>query len=199
MLLSSASAFRLSLRPAEYQPGHYDMTVILSEPLTLPCGAKLTNRIAKGAMSEGVADVENHSTVRLDTLYRRWARSDAGLLFTGNIQVDPNHLERPLNIVIHDDGGKEQLARLASAGKSAGAHFWAQLSHTGRKVFSNINSAPLAPSAVALDMGPIVSFPTPRPMTEDDIGHTINHSPAQQKRRRTLALLVCHYTGRAHT
>ena len=94
------------------------MTVNLSEPLTLPCGAKLTNRIAKGAMSEGIADVDNHSTARLETLYRRWAESRAGLLFTGNIQVDPNHLERPLNIVIHDDGGKEQLARLVSVGTS---------------------------------------------------------------------------------
>ena len=55
-------------------------------------------------MSEGIADVDNHSTARLETLYRHWARSGAGLLFTGNIQVDPNHLERPLNIVIHDDG-----------------------------------------------------------------------------------------------
>jgi 2,4-dienoyl-CoA reductase-like NADH-dependent reductase (Old Yellow Enzyme family) len=150
------------------------MTVALSESLTLPCGAKLANRVAKGAMSEGIADVENHFTVRLETLYRRWAKSGAGLLFTGNIQVDPNHLERPLNIVVHDDSGKKQLARLARAGTSAGAHFWAQLSHTGRKVFSNINSAPVAPSAIALDMGPLVSFPTPRPMTEDDIGHAIN-------------------------
>jgi 2,4-dienoyl-CoA reductase-like NADH-dependent reductase (Old Yellow Enzyme family) len=140
----------------------------------LPCGAKLNNRIAKSAMSEGIADVDNHSTARHETLYRRWAGSGAGLLLTGNIQVDPNHLERPLNIVIHDDSGKKQLASLASAGTSAGAHFWAQLSHTGRKVFSEINSAPLAPSAIALDMGPMVRFPTPRSMTEDDIGRAIS-------------------------
>jgi 2,4-dienoyl-CoA reductase-like NADH-dependent reductase (Old Yellow Enzyme family) len=67
------------------------------------------------------------------------------------------------------------LARLAEAGKSEGGHFWAQLSHTGRKVFSNINSSPLAPSAVALDMGAIpgVNFAVPTPMSEDDIGHAI--------------------------
>jgi 2,4-dienoyl-CoA reductase-like NADH-dependent reductase (Old Yellow Enzyme family) len=150
------------------------MTVTLSQSLTLPCGAKLTNRIAKSPMSEGIADLDNHSTARLETLYRRWAGSGAGLLFTGNIQVDPNHLERPLNIVIHDDSGKRQLAGLARAGTSVGAHFWAQLSHTGRKVFSTINAAPLAPSAIALDMGPMVSFPTPRAMTEDDISRVIN-------------------------
>jgi 2,4-dienoyl-CoA reductase-like NADH-dependent reductase (Old Yellow Enzyme family) len=157
------------------------MTCNLSEPLTLPSGAQLTNRISKSPMSEGVADVDNHSTTRFETLYRRWAESGAGLLFTGNIQVDPNHLERPFNIVIHDDGGKEQLARLASAGTSAGAHFWAQLSHTGRKVFSNINSAPLAPSAIALEMGSMVTFPTPRPMTEEDIGHAINQFASAAK------------------
>jgi 2,4-dienoyl-CoA reductase-like NADH-dependent reductase (Old Yellow Enzyme family) len=157
------------------------MTVTLSDPLTLPCGAKLPNRIAKGPMSEGIADVDNHSTARYETLYRRWAKSGVGLLFTGNIQVDPNHLERPFNIVIHDDGGKEQLARLARAGTSAGAHFWAQLSHTGRKVFSNINPGPLAPSAIALNMGPSVTFPTPRSMTEDEIAHAIDQFASGSK------------------
>ena len=62
------------------------MTVSLSESLTLPCGAKLTNR----TMSEGIADLDNHSTSRLETLYRRWAKSGAGLLFTGNIQSIPS-------------------------------------------------------------------------------------------------------------
>jgi 2,4-dienoyl-CoA reductase-like NADH-dependent reductase (Old Yellow Enzyme family) len=85
-------------------------------------------------MSKGMADLNNNATPRLETLYRRWAVSGAGLLFSGNIQVDPDHLERPLNIVIHDESGQEQLARLAAAGRSGGAQFWAQLSHAGRQV-----------------------------------------------------------------
>lgn len=147
----------------------------LAQPLELPCGAVLANRLAKSAMSEGLADFDNHSTPRLETLYRRWGGSGAGLVLTGNIQVDRSHLERPNNLVIDDESGRTQLARLAEAGKSQGAHFWAQLSHTGRKVFSSINAAPLAPSAIALDMGriPGVSFSVPTPMTEADIRHTI--------------------------
>jgi 2,4-dienoyl-CoA reductase-like NADH-dependent reductase (Old Yellow Enzyme family) len=151
------------------------MTHPLNQPLDLPCGVTLPNRLAKTAMSEGLADVDNHSTPRLETLYRRWATSGAGLLFSGNIQVDPDHLERPLNVVIHDGRGREQLARLAAAGKQGGAHFWAQLSHTGRQVAAALNPAPLAPSAVKLDVmrGAGLEFAPPRAMTEAQIAHAI--------------------------
>ncbi len=71
------------------------MTNPLSQSLQLPSGAILANRLAKAAMSEGMADANNHSTPRLEALYRRWARSGAGLLLSGNIQVDRWHLERP--------------------------------------------------------------------------------------------------------
>src|SRR5213076_1374406 len=143
------------------------MTTSLLTPLRLPNGAVLTNRLAKAAMSEGMADANNHSTPRMEVLYRRWARSGAGLLLSGNIQVDRWHLERPGNIVIDDESGQEQLARLAAAGTSEGAHFWAQISHTGRQVQSTINASPLAPSAVDLDVmrGAGFSFATPRAMT----------------------------------
>jgi 2,4-dienoyl-CoA reductase-like NADH-dependent reductase (Old Yellow Enzyme family) len=151
------------------------MPKALTQSLSLPCGAVLPNRLCKTAMSEGMADADNHATPRLETLYRRWARSGAGLLFSGNIQVDPDHLERPLNIVIHDEGGASALARLAAAGKSGGAAFWAQLSHTGRQVDAAINPAPLAPSAVEVDVmrGVGFNFARPRPMTEDEIERAI--------------------------
>jgi 2,4-dienoyl-CoA reductase-like NADH-dependent reductase (Old Yellow Enzyme family) len=147
----------------------------LSQSLQLPGGAILANRIAKTAMSEGMADANNHSTPRLEALYRRWARSGAGLLLSGNIQVDRWHLERPGNVVIDDESGQQQLVRLAAAGTSEGAHFWAQLSHTGRQVQSMINASPLAPSSVDIDVmrGAGFSFATPREMTEEQIQHAI--------------------------
>jgi 2,4-dienoyl-CoA reductase-like NADH-dependent reductase (Old Yellow Enzyme family) len=152
------------------------MTNPLARPLDLPCGARLSNRLAKAAMSEGLADSGNHSTPRLETLYRRWAGSGAGLLLSGNIQVDRWHLERPNNVVIDDDSGRAQLARLAEAGTSQGAHFWAQLSHTGRQVSSYINPAPLSSSDVEIDVirNAGFSFAKPKPMTEADIGHAID-------------------------
>ncbi|MFM0012734.1 hypothetical protein PQR46_07195 [Paraburkholderia sediminicola] len=44
----------------------------LSQSLRLPSGAILANRLVKAAMSEGMADANNHSTPRLEALYRRW-------------------------------------------------------------------------------------------------------------------------------
>jgi 2,4-dienoyl-CoA reductase-like NADH-dependent reductase (Old Yellow Enzyme family) len=154
------------------------MTNLLDWRLDLPCGATLSNRVAKAAMSEGLADSGNHSTPRLETLYRRWAGSGAGLLLSGNIQVDRWHLERPNNIVIDDESGRAQLARLAEAGTSRGAHFWAQLSHSGRQVRSYINPAPLSCSDVEIDVMRNVGFsfakPKLKPMTEAEIGRAID-------------------------
>lgn len=168
----------------------------LSRPLTLPCGVTLQNRICKAAMSEGMADANNHSTKRLETLYRRWANSGAGLLFSGNIQVDPYHLERPLNVVLHDTTGMEQLAKLASVGKSGGAHFWAQLSHTGRQVDAAVNPAPLAPSEVELDVvrGTGLDFGRPRAMTELEISRAIRQFgfAAQQVREAGFSGVTLH-------
>ena len=150
------------------------MKNLLSEPLVLPNGVVLANRLSKVAMSEGMSDLDNNSTARLETLYRRWAVSGAGLLFTGNIQVDRDHLERPLNIVIDDKSDFSRLARLAEAGKSGGAHFWAQLSHPGRQVHEALNPSPLAPSAIELEvLRGMGDFAVPRAMTEDDIAKAI--------------------------
>src|SRR5690606_1384385 len=76
------------------------MPVSIADPLTLPCGVRLKNRLAKAAMTEGLADPWNRSTPRLETLYRRWAEGGAGLLLTGNVQVDRRYLERPGNVAI---------------------------------------------------------------------------------------------------
>ena len=149
---------------------------VLATPLQLPCGAVLANRIAKAAMSEGFASADGHSTKRLETLYRRWAHSGAGMLLSGNIQVDAWHLERPLNVVIKDETGFEDLARLAAAGTSGGMHFWAQISHTGRQVDAKINSAPLSPSDVeiAVMRGVGFDFAQPKSMSESEIQTALN-------------------------
>ncbi|MEJ1970398.1 MAG: NADH:flavin oxidoreductase/NADH oxidase family protein [Rhizomicrobium sp.] len=148
----------------------------LSQSLTLPSGAVLPNRIVKAAMSEGMADADNHATPRLETLYRRWAHSGAGLLLSGNIQVDRWHLERPGNVVLEDARGLDALAAMAKAGASGGAQFWAQLSHTGRQVSDAINPQPLSSSDVELDAAVRAagfSFARPRAMTQAEIDHAI--------------------------
>jgi 2,4-dienoyl-CoA reductase-like NADH-dependent reductase (Old Yellow Enzyme family) len=151
------------------------MTLSLASPLRLPNGITLPNRIVKAAMSEGISDANNDATPRLETLYRRWAQSGAGMLLSGNIQVDRFHLERPGNVVLDGDSDLAAMRAFAKAGTSAGNHFWAQLSHTGRQVDEKINEQPLAPSVVEIDFprGAGYSFARPREMTEADILNVI--------------------------
>lgn len=144
---------------------------MIETPLTLPNGQILKNRLVKGAMTEGLADEVGRPTDDLIRLYERWAEGGTGLLLTGNIQVDRDHLERAGNVIIDREPDAlmaDRLSRLAEAGKRNGARIWAQLSHAGRQTPRNINSAPKAPSAV-----PLTSFAgvcaDPVAMTHDEI------------------------------
>lgn len=127
----------------------------LADPLTLPCGAVLPNRLAKSAMTEGLADPHNRATEGHVRLYRRWSHGGAGLHITGNVQIDRRHLERPANVLF--DGGRDPtaMARLrdwAKAGTEGGNHLWVQINHAGRQTPKTINPAPDAPSPVPVGL-----------------------------------------------
>ncbi len=143
------------------------MTIDLSSPLELPCGARLSNRICKAALTEGLADPMNRATPELERLYRLWSEGGAGLVITGNVQVDRTHLERPGNVVIDGNGGIEALRAYAKAGAVAGNHLWMQINHPGRQTPIELNPHPLAPSAVALNL--TGGYGAPREATEDEI------------------------------
>lgn len=128
------------------------MSNLLQEALVLPCGARLNNRLAKAAMTEGLADAMNRATAQHQHLYRRWAENGFGLMLTGNIQIDRRHLERPGNIAIDNNGGLDELRALARVGTQNGAHFWVQLNHPGRQTPAAVNPTPLAPSSISLPM-----------------------------------------------
>ena len=85
------------------------MTDLLAQPFRLPCGATLPNRLCKAAMTESIADPWLRATERHNTLYRRWSEGGAGLLLTGNVQIDRRVLERPGNVAIDGNGGIERL------------------------------------------------------------------------------------------
>lgn len=147
------------------------MTNILATTLQLACGAVLPNRIAKAAMTEGLADAEDRATDRHATLYRRWSRGGAGLLITGNVMVDRRYLERPGNVVIDGNGGHEQLREWARAGTEAGNHLWMQISHPGRQATRTSTRQPMSPSDVQLKLAGM--FARPRAMTPEDIEDAI--------------------------
>jgi 2,4-dienoyl-CoA reductase-like NADH-dependent reductase (Old Yellow Enzyme family) len=52
---------------------------VLFQPLELPCGTVLKNRIAKSAMSDSLGDGTGHPTPAQNRLYQRWA--EGGLAY----------------------------------------------------------------------------------------------------------------------
>lgn len=149
-------------------------TAALDSPLVLPCGATLPNRLCKAAMTEGLADERLRATPRLAALYRLWARGGAGLLITGNVQVDRRVLERPGNVAIDptdprttDGEARAALAAWARAGTEGGRHLWMQISHAGRQSPRYVTGRPLGPSAVQLEL--LGHYARPRAVTEAEI------------------------------
>jgi len=146
----------------------------LARPLPLACGAVLPNRLCKAAMTEGVADEWLRATPRHETLYRTWSEGGAGLLLTGNVQVDRTDLERPGNVALDvseprtvSAEARARLARWARAGTVAGNHLWMQLSHAGRQSPRYVTRRPRAPSAVQLEL--LGNYARPRALTEPEI------------------------------
>ena len=143
----------------------------LAQPLSLPCGARLSNRLCKAAMTEGLADAQLRPTARLAALYRRWSEGGAGLLITGNVQIDRRVLERPGNVALDPaPTDAEMMRRLrdwSHAGTLAGNHLWMQISHAGRQSPWYVTREPLAPSAVQLQL--FANYASPRALREDEI------------------------------
>jgi 2,4-dienoyl-CoA reductase-like NADH-dependent reductase (Old Yellow Enzyme family) len=147
----------------------------LTSTISLPCGLVLPNRLAKAAMTEGLAtDMRpNAGHIRL---YERWAQTGAGLHITGNVVVDRRHQERPGNVVLDGTPGRETRATFAAwaqAAKSRGAAVIMQLSHAGRQTPARINARPMAPSAVPLGL-PGKQFAPPQAMPPEAIEAVID-------------------------
>ena len=143
----------------------------ITDKLDLPCGVQIKNRICKGAMTEGLADEQNRATSKHVNLYNRWSDGGAGILLTGNVQVDHRYLERPGNVVIEGQQTNEQLSRLtayAEAGTKNNTHLWMQISHAGRQTPASVAETPVAPSEVQLQM-PGAQFGKPRSLSDEEI------------------------------
>ncbi len=142
------------------------MPTDLFEPLTLSNGLRLPNRIAKAAMTENLADARNQPTVRLERLYRRWARGGAGLLISGNLMVDRRFLERSRNVVLDDHTDMVALRNMVAA--TGDTPFLAQLNHPGRQCNRYITRRPVAPSAVDA-VALLGSFARPRALAAAEV------------------------------
>ncbi len=151
-----------------------DCTMNVFDPLTLPNGSTIKNRIAKAAMEENMADADQAPSAELMRLYQAWADGGAGLIITGNVMVDGRAMTGPGGVVLQDDQQLDKFKRWARIGRSAGAQFWLQINHPGRQMQSNLGQKTWAPSAVPLELGKLSKrFATPHAMTASVIEDVI--------------------------
>lgn len=148
-------------------------TNLLGQPLRLPNGSIIRNRLAKAAMSEALGTYDNHPTPALVTLYRRWAQSGIGLMFTGNVMIDRRALGEPGNVVIEDEIDLPVLRQWSKAATEEGAAIWVQLNHPGKQSPKGLNSSNLSPSAVPFREDMAAIFETPREATVAEIEEII--------------------------
>lgn len=149
------------------------MTVTnLTDPLTLPCGQVLPNRLMKSALSEVLADRASAPDHRLERLYGTWAAGGYGLLVTGNVMVDGRQMGEPGNVVVEDERHLDRLTRWAKTTQDHGVPLWMQINHPGRQANPlKLRHQPVAPSPIAVK---VVGASTPRALTGEEIEDIID-------------------------
>lgn len=145
---------------------------LLSEPLVLPCGQTLSNRIAKAAMSEQLAKRDGTASDELRRLYAVWARGGAGLLLSGNIMIDRDALTEPGNVILDDARGLEAIRAWTGATSGTDAKIWAQINHPGKVAVSPFDRRPVAPSARRSTV-PGYNIRKPRELSSSEVGDMI--------------------------
>ena len=144
---------------------------VLFEPLKLPNGSTLPNRLCKAAMEENLAEQPGqYPGERLFKLYDRWAKGGVGLILSGNVMVDPSALTGPGGVVLQKGTDLTPFRKWAELGKSGGGQFWLQISHPGRQLYKSLGETAVSPSGVELDLGKFSSMFAPvRKLDVDEI------------------------------
>ena len=139
-------------------------------PLTLPNGTQLSNRFAKAAMEENMADADHAPSEELVRLYRTWAEGEVGLMITGNVMIDRRAMTGPGGVVLDASRHQARFEQWAGAARSRGAQVWMQINHPGRQMPAALGQETIAPSAVPMELGSFSKqFMEPKEMSETEI------------------------------
>lgn len=159
----------------------------LGQPLDFAfSGLTAKNRFMKGAMTErlstwdpNVLEKRGIPTPELINVYRRWGEGGFGVILTGNVMIEYDHLEAAGNPIIPvDEPAKgprfEAFKALATAAKKEGSLILAQMSHPGRQVMDKIQPNPISASDVQLEGNVLgMTFAKPRAMEKKDIERVV--------------------------
>jgi 2,4-dienoyl-CoA reductase-like NADH-dependent reductase (Old Yellow Enzyme family) len=121
----------------------------LFEPLTLPCGLTLKNRIVKSAMSDSLGDGTGHPTTEQIRLYQRWAVGGVAASIIGEVQGTASFAEKPGNLVLNEASDLDHYRKIAVQGGENNTSLWLQLGHAGALAYAP-TSSPKGPSALEL-------------------------------------------------
>ncbi|CAJ0543199.1 Ff.00g004590.m01.CDS01 [Fusarium sp. VM40] len=170
---------RFSTEPVDASP--------LGEPLNFEFSGKTAkNRFMKAAMTERlsswdpkVLEKRGVPSPELINVYRRWGEGDYGVILTGNVMIEYDHLEAAGNPIVPRDAPTsgerfDAFKEMATVGKKHGSLMIAQVSHPGRQVADNIQKHPISASDVQLEgdvMG--MHFAKPKAMDEQDFKNVI--------------------------
>ncbi|KAI2715329.1 hypothetical protein CBS147332_4983 [Penicillium roqueforti] len=165
----------------------------LADPVKLPCGLVLPNRLGKAAMAEMIAKT-NQPTNALVDAYEQWSDGGWGMILTGNVQVDVNHMGSPFDPALHSEYKDSetnsslvaQWKKYADTCQKHGTPAIVQICHPGRQSFRlaghrGIFAQTLAPSAVPMKVGDsyfekligCLVWTQPKEMTTQDIESVI--------------------------
>lgn len=139
---------------------------LLAQSLTLPCGVTVPNRMAKSALSEGMAHANGRPSEALFKLYEKWGEGGIGIIFTGNVMVDKAHLVNANVMIAEDENFSDDYKTLANKAQAHGSHLWMQINHPGRQAPSYLDSDPVSASNVGM---PSKVYLQPRALTESEI------------------------------
>lgn len=123
---------------------------LLAQPLDLPCGIRLKNRLIKSAMSDSLGNGAGNPTNTQMRLYERWAEGGVALSLIGEVQTSPHYPEKPGNLVFDKQADTSALKELAKRGSKKGAHIWPQLGHAGALAHAPV-STPKGPSPLDVE------------------------------------------------
>ncbi|KAI9787018.1 MAG: hypothetical protein M1816_007771 [Peltula sp. TS41687] len=159
----------------------------LAQPLHFEfSGQTAKNRIMKAPMAERMSswdpkdiNARGIPPEGLVKVYQRWGEGGYGMIITGNIMLDPNHLVAPGDAVIASDapfsGARfEAFRRLGAAGKANGSLMLAQVSHPGRQTPSRLQPDPISASDTQLQ-GTVVgsTYAKPHAASQEEIDHIV--------------------------
>lgn len=158
----------------------------LGQPLKFDfSGLTAKNRFMKAAMTERLStwdpqELEKRGipTPELINAYRRWGEGEYGVILSGNVMIDLEHLEAAGNAIIpigapFEGERFDAFKTLTAAAKKQGSLFVAQLSHPGRQSPEEIQKHPISASDVQLENNPMGAFAKPRPMEKQDIERVV--------------------------